>query len=298
MAAIVIGIGGFVVFGESLVMLLEGCPALVLVVLGQALFRARIVADAAWATAEGDVAVAGDEASFDTPVIREGVVDVAVVHMHDHGVVVEVVAAPLSAGKAKAAVAEAVVHAAVVAHVLAPVSFMEAIPATFPAPVGGRPQRAIIRGGHPGAGNPVVALVAVGPVTGGPHHAGLHAGGLLVDRQRRRRNADDDLCASKRGCGNENDNQRQQKTTGREQKSHKILHFLLQQAELGPTRSTPTIRRVARNPGQRSSGPHIGGQRQHPERLLNEFAVKNTFLFIPFGGGCRGSYHCLLRRRE
>jgi hypothetical protein len=33
-AAIVIGIGGFVVFGEILVMLLEGGSALVLVVLG------------------------------------------------------------------------------------------------------------------------------------------------------------------------------------------------------------------------------------------------------------------------
>jgi hypothetical protein len=209
MAAIVIGIGGFVVFGESFVMFLKGCPALVLVVLGQALIGARVVMDAARAAAEGDVTVAGDEASFDTPVIREGVVDVAVVHMHDHGVVVEVMAAPLSAGKAKAAVTEAVVHAAVIADARSPVSLMEAIPATFPAPVGGRPQRAIIRGGDPGAGNPVVALVAIGPVTGGPHHAGLHARGLLVDRQRRRRNADDNLSTGKRGYGNENDNQRQ-----------------------------------------------------------------------------------------
>jgi hypothetical protein len=221
MAAIVIGIRGFVVSGEILVMLLEGCPALVLVVLGQSLFRARVVMDAVRAAAEGYVAVTGDEASIDTLVILEGGVDVAVVHMHDRGVVVEVVAAPLSAGKADAAVTEAVVHAAVIAHVRAPVALMEAIATTFPTPVGGRPQRAFIRGGHPGAGNPVVASVAVGPVTGSPHHAGLHTGGLLVDRQGRRCNADDDLGTGKRGDGNENDHQHQQKPLRREQKSHK-----------------------------------------------------------------------------
>jgi hypothetical protein len=209
MAAIVIGIGGFVVLGESLVMLLEGCSALVLIVLGKSLFGARIMADAARASAEGDVAAAGDEASIDTLVVLERGVDVAAVHMHDRGVVMEVVAAPLSAGKADAAVAEAVVHASVVAHVRAPVSLMEAIPAAFPTPVGGRPQRAFIRGGRPCAGDPVVALVAIGPVSGSPHHAGLHAGGLLVNGQGRRGDADDDLRASKRGDGNENDHQRQ-----------------------------------------------------------------------------------------
>jgi hypothetical protein len=120
-------------------MLLEGCSALVLVVLGQPLFRARVVMDAAGTAAEGHVTVAGDEASIDTLVVLEGGVDVAAVHMHDRGVVVEVVTAPLTAGKADAAVTEAVVHAAVIAHVRPPVAFMEAIPATFPTPVGGRP---------------------------------------------------------------------------------------------------------------------------------------------------------------
>jgi hypothetical protein len=188
----------------------------VLVVLGKTLFGARVVMDAVWAAAEGHMAVADDEASFDTPVILEGVVDVVAVHMHHHGVVVEVVAAPLSAGKADAAVTEAVVHAAVVADVRAPVAFMEVIAAAIPSPVRGRPQRAFIWGGHPGAGNPVVSLVAEGPVTGGPHHAGLHAGGLLVDRQGRWRNADDDLRASKRRYGNKDDNQRQRKPARRE----------------------------------------------------------------------------------
>jgi hypothetical protein len=216
MAAIVIGIGGFVVFGESLVMLLEGCSALVLVVLGQLLFGAGVVMDAAGSTAEGHVTVAGDEASIDTLVVLEGGVDVAAVHMHDRGVVVEVVAAPLSAGKAKAAVTKAVVDASVVADVRTPVSLMEAILAAFPTPEGGRPQRAFIRGGHPCAGNPVVALVAVGPVSGCPHHAGLYAGGLLVDGQGRRRDADNNLCTGKQGYGNENDNQRHLKPARRE----------------------------------------------------------------------------------
>ncbi len=190
-------------------MLLIGCSALVLVVLGQALFGARVVADAVRAAAEGHVAVAGDQASIDTLVVLEGGVDVADVHMHDRGVVVEVVAAPLSAGKADAAVTEAIVHAAVVTDVPSPVALMKAIPATFPTPVGGRPQRAFIGSRHPGSGNPEVALVAVGPVTGGPHHARLHTGGLFVDGQGRWRYADYDLGAGKRCRGNENDHQRQ-----------------------------------------------------------------------------------------
>jgi hypothetical protein len=216
MSAIVISIGGLIVSGESLVMLLKGCSSLVLVVLGQPLFGARVVMDAVRAAAEGHVAVAGNEASIDTLMILEGGVDVAAVHMHDGGVVVEVVTAPFSTGKAKAAVTEAIVHAAVVAHMRAPVSFMKVIPASFPTPVGGRPQRAFIRGGHPGAGNPIVAFVAVGPVTGGPHHAGLHAGGLLVNGQGRRRNANNDLRASKRRREYEDHNQRQRKPARRE----------------------------------------------------------------------------------
>jgi hypothetical protein len=142
-ATIAIGIGGFVVFGEILVMLLVGCSSLVLVLVSQPLFRARIVADAALASAESDVAVAGDEAPIDTLAVIKGVVDVASVHMHGRGVVEEVVAAPLTAGKTNAAVAEAVVHAAVVADVPSPVAFMEKKVAVIPAPAEASAQSAM-----------------------------------------------------------------------------------------------------------------------------------------------------------
>jgi hypothetical protein len=199
-------------------MLLERCSALVLVVLGKPFLGARFVTDAAGSAAEGHVAVAGDEASIDTLAILEGVVDVAAVHMHDGGVVVEVVAAPLAAGKADPAVAEAVVDAAVVADVAAPVAFMENIPAPLPAPVRRRPQGALIRGGDPGAGNPVVAALnlVVGPVTGSPHRARLRAVGLLINGQGRRRKAHADQDARIRGCGDEHKYHRQQKPTRKE----------------------------------------------------------------------------------
>jgi hypothetical protein len=197
-------------------MLLERCSALVLIVLGKQFLGARLVADAAGSAAEGHVVVAGDEASIDTLAILEGVVDVAAVHMHDGGVVVEVVAAPLAAGKADPAVAEAVVYAAVVADVAAPVAFMEKIPAPLPAPVRRRPQGALIRGGDPGARDPVVAVIAVGPVAGGPHHTRLQAVGLLIDGQGRRRKAHADQNARMRVRGNEQEYYRQQKPTRRE----------------------------------------------------------------------------------
>jgi hypothetical protein len=139
MAAIVIGIRGLVVPGEVLMMLLEGCSALVLIVLGKPLFGAGFVADAAGSAAEGHVAVPFHPASLHAPPVLEGVMNVTPVHVHDVGVVVEIAPAPLAACKADSAIAEAIINAAVIADVTAPVAFMEKIPATFKAPVAGRP---------------------------------------------------------------------------------------------------------------------------------------------------------------
>jgi phage-related baseplate assembly protein len=111
----------------------------VLVAVGHPLFGTWIMTNAAWATAEGNMAIPGNKASFHTPTILEGVVDVTIINTHNCGVVVEVVSAPLAAGKANAAVAEAVVHAAVVADVRSPVAIMEDIKAIGPSPITGCP---------------------------------------------------------------------------------------------------------------------------------------------------------------
>jgi hypothetical protein len=146
-----------VAHGGILVLLLEGGSAHVLIAIGKTLLGAWIVANATGTTAEGHAAIPVDKASFHAPAVLKNSVDASAVHMHDRSVVEEVVAAPLATGKADAEVAEAVVHAAVVANVLAPVAIMENILAARPSPVGRRPERTFIRRRHPRAGNPVVA---------------------------------------------------------------------------------------------------------------------------------------------
>jgi hypothetical protein len=97
MAAIVIRIGRFVVLGEILVMLLERRSPLVLIAFGKPFLGNRFVADAAGSAAEGHMAVPLHPASFHTPPVLEGVVNVAPVHVHDVGVVVKFAPAPLAA---------------------------------------------------------------------------------------------------------------------------------------------------------------------------------------------------------
>jgi hypothetical protein len=158
-----------------------------MLVAGGSLARRRVVVNAARTAAIAHMAVPGDVASIHSSAVYVNRVK-AHSHMHDRGVIGEDSAAPFAAGKADAPIAEAVVHAAVVAHVRAPVAGMEDVHAVLPAPIVGRPQQADRGRGNPRAGNPIVAAVlVVGPITGRPHQAGLRARGLLVDRQRRRR---------------------------------------------------------------------------------------------------------------
>src|SRR5487761_2249347 len=89
----------------------------------------------------------------DGRVIHHGVVDIGIadhvpVHAHDRGVIGKIVAAPFTAHEADAHVAEAIVHAAIVAHLRAPVSPVEHIQATRPAPVRRSPQGTLVRSRH------------------------------------------------------------------------------------------------------------------------------------------------------
>jgi hypothetical protein len=102
----------------------------------------------------------------------------------DGAVVEEVVTAPLATIEADAAVAEAVVDAAVVADVRAPVAFVPTVVAAFKTPVAGGPEIAGLRCEDPGAGDPEVASVAVGPVAGCPDIAVAGDCGLNLDGKR------------------------------------------------------------------------------------------------------------------
>jgi hypothetical protein len=220
MAAVVPDVQASVTPGCRLVLLLEWSYGDVLLMLGQPFLTAGLVADAAGPTTEGHVTIAGNITSVHTSSVLEGLVDMPTVYVHYRDVIGEDPTAPLAASKAEAAITVAVIHAAIVADVLAPVARMEDVEAVRPAPVARRPQSAFIGCRNPRSRNPIVTVVAIGPVTGNPHQARLRAVGLHIDRKLRRRKADTDEDACVRGDRNEHDNQRQQKPARGAQQSH------------------------------------------------------------------------------
>ena len=76
----------------------------------------------------------------------------------DRAVVVEVSPSPVAALVAVAGVAKAVVDAAIVADVLAPVARIEPVRVIPVAPVAGRPQCAFVGSLNPCAGHPIIAV--------------------------------------------------------------------------------------------------------------------------------------------
>jgi hypothetical protein len=114
----------------------------------------------------------------------------------DGAVVVEVVPLPVASEEAEAHVAKAVIDAAVEADMRAPISAMEAVVNAAPAPVGRGPESAIIRRWNPFTRDPVVAVIAPGPVAGSPEIVGIGSGWLVVFGQRRWR-----LIGGDRGLG-------------------------------------------------------------------------------------------------
>jgi len=100
--------------------------------------------------------------SIAAPVFIDDPVVVYVVHFPgidvvDRAVVVEVTAAPIAAVIAKADVAKAIVHAAIVAHVRTPVAAEKSVAVVPVAPVSRGPKRAFIGSLHPRARNPIIA---------------------------------------------------------------------------------------------------------------------------------------------
>jgi hypothetical protein len=199
----------------------------VLLALGNPLLRRSGVLNPTRTAAIGNVVVVGDPVSLNNRPVVVGGMNRAFIHAHDRGVVGKFMAAPFASRKTNAAVSVAVVHAAVVAHVPAPVAPVEPVVASEPAPVGRRPQGTLIRSRNPRAWNPVVVPVAVRPVAWNPHQVGPGTVGLLINRQFgwSKTHTYDDLCL--RRSGKDRENQRQQKPTRRAEQSHeKNLHVL------------------------------------------------------------------------
>jgi hypothetical protein len=219
-SAVCLGIGGSVGLCSPLVLRLEPGRSRVLIAHGNLLLWGSSVLNPARAAAIGNATAVGDRVSLHTRRVAIGGVNHALIHARDSGVVGKLVAAPFPARETDAPVPKAVVHAAVVADVAAPVAPMEPVSAAVPVPVVGRPQGAHIGDRNPRAGNPVVVPVAIGPVAGNPHQVGLGAVGLFINREfgRRQTHADNDLCV--RRSGNDTDKQRQQEPARTVQRSH------------------------------------------------------------------------------
>jgi len=115
-------------------------------------------------------------------------VDVALniaVDVVDRAVVVEVASAPVAALVAGADVSEAVVDAAIVADVAAPVSAIEAVAVIPEAPVAGGPECALVGSLNPRAGHPVITHWSPSPIAGRPDEVVAGILGLIVVGQRR-----------------------------------------------------------------------------------------------------------------
>ena len=114
------------------------------------------------------------------------VVDDVDVHVGDGAIVVEVISLPIATEETEADVTVAIVNAAIEADMGTPVAAVEHIVAAVVSPVRRGPERAVIRRWAPDAGDPVVAVVAPGPIAGSPKIVGVGGGRLVIFGQRRR----------------------------------------------------------------------------------------------------------------
>ena len=119
-----------------------------------------------------------------------GVVNDGGIHVRDVPVVEVAVAAPVATVKTFTGVAESIVDAAVETDDISPVTRVPNIEAVRKTPIARSPEKAHARREHPNARNPVVAVIAIGPVAWLPDVTGPGAEGLRVNRKDRRGDPD------------------------------------------------------------------------------------------------------------
>jgi hypothetical protein len=118
------------------------------------------------------------------------IVNVPDVHVVHRTVIVEGPVIPISAFIADATIAEAVIDATVETDMRTPVTVVPSVAVTAPAPIAGSPEEANFGSHHPRARHPVIAFIAISPVTGGPQITFPGGHGLRVHRQRGRSDRD------------------------------------------------------------------------------------------------------------
>ena len=142
----------------------------------------------------GYVVWVGNDVLLHDCAVDISVVDDGDIHLCDRGVIRKGPTLPGATEEADSTIAEAVIHAAIVADLPTPIPIMESILAASPSPIGGGPQGALIGGRHPRAGNPIIVPIVggVAPVTRGPQEVGLRTRWLLIDGQSGRSKSDID----------------------------------------------------------------------------------------------------------
>ncbi len=205
--------------------LLDGGTLEALLVLKIAFPAVRKVSDSTRPTVKSHTAVTVHIVATPVIAIVVGVPNETTIHAPDGGVVVEEAIMPPPTNKADTEVAEAVVDAAIVAHIAAPVAGVPVVKPTRPAPVAGGPQRADKGRRNPRARNPIVAVGAISPVAWSPDHARAWAKRLLINKQWRRSISDADEHFGMRGCGDQRHCKSEQKPSSCSEKFHDYLLF-------------------------------------------------------------------------
>jgi hypothetical protein len=124
-------------------------------------------------------------------------VDVGDSDVVDAPVVIEIAAVPIPTAVPYAEVSEAVINATVEPDVGSPIARVPDVCVSTPTPIAGRPEQTGFRGLHPCARYPIVALIAVCPVSRRPNVSVARAWRLHINRQDRRRYPDRDHNAGK-----------------------------------------------------------------------------------------------------
>ena len=153
---------------------------------GRRFFRtSRTDANSAGAAIVADAVRVVDD---DCPVI--GIMNDRDVYIAYCTVVIEHSAVPIPARVTDSAVAEAIIDAAVEAHVGTPITRAPHVYAIAPTPITRSPQETGARRHNPCARHPVITIRSPGPIAGGPNKTGFGTDRLRVNRNRWRANPD------------------------------------------------------------------------------------------------------------
>jgi hypothetical protein len=115
------------------------------------------------------------------------------------GVIKEMTAFPTTAPEAGSEITKSIVNSAVESDVRSPITAVPQIGSITKAPPSRSPKKPNFWRCYPYAGNPVIVVFTIGPVTRHPEVSISGAGGLVVNRDNGRRDCNRDVCGGEEG---------------------------------------------------------------------------------------------------